>query len=579
LDSTGTIGRDGRMLREVSISNFVLFDEAKVEFHPGFNVLTGETGVGKSLLIGALTLLIGGRASADAVGRGGREARVDGLFELQEGWLRDRAGDILGCEIEDGMLLVTRSVEKTGKSRCYVNGRPATVGMLRELGEMLVAVHGQRDHETLMRNANQRELLDNFGGLQPLRGRFSELYDSTMKLRERRDDLAAREKQRRDELELLRFQAAEIDAAKPSPGEMEKLETERGVLLNAEKIAEAVSSGYETLYESEGSVFERLSEVERKLEGVAEFDDALKVFCEVCDGCKCQVEEAARSLRDYVDKIEFDPARLEEVEERLVVLRNLAAKYGGSEEAVLEHRETAVRRMKELSTETKELEQAEEKLSAAAAELRKVGAELTRGRKAAAEKLARTVLKDLAELGMRNARFTASVSAREPGERWQETLEAAGPNGFDEIEFLISTNVGEEAKPLRKIASGGELSRIMLALKHDLAAEDRTPVLVFDEIDANVGGRVGRVVGEKMAAISARHQVICVTHLAQIASCADRQFRVWKEVRGGRTYCAVEPLSDESRIEELAEMIRGDRKTETTRKQALEMLHEARNKR
>ncbi|NOZ23735.1 MAG: DNA repair protein RecN [Planctomycetes bacterium] len=565
------------MLREICVRDFALIDEARVEFLPGLNVLTGETGVGKSLLIGALHLLLGGRASAGQVRTGAKGASVDGVFDLPKGELRKEIGAMLNAEQDDEML-ITRTVDTEGRSRCRINGRPVTVAILREVGRRLIEIHGQQDHENLLQPAEQRLLLDRFAGVEGLRGDFEAAYRKAVEQRRRREDLAARREERRRRMELLQHELNEIDEAELGADEEERLESERRLLVNAERIATVTRTGHEVIYEAEGSLVERLKAVARELEGIAEFDPELKEACDACEQCLVQLEDLAMTLRQCADRPEFDPAALDRIERRLDLIRKLKSKHGDSIEAVLRRRSAIAEELRDLSAETEELATADERLRQLVAEMVRLGEGLTAKRAAAGEKLSRQVEKELKGLGMRNGRFEAQISTAAVGER-DSALESAGPAGFDAVEFMISPNVGEDLKPLRKIASGGEMSRIMLALKHNLAKADRTPLLVFDEVDANVGGRIGRTIGERLRGIARSRQVFCVTHLPQIASFADQQYRVAKEVVDDRTRCRVERLDEGARIVEIAEMIRGDRSTTVTIEQAREMLDDARSRR
>ncbi len=560
------------MLRELHIRNFALIDQVSIELGPGLNVFTGATGVGKSLVLGAFTLLLGGRASSESVRTGESRALVSGCFEVDPATAR-YVGDLVGAEVEGGEVAVSREVDASGRSRCRVNGAPVTVAMLREIGGRLVDIHGQHDHESLRVPANQLLMLDQFAGVGAQRDAFAEQLRAARQLRERRnrirDNLAAM----RSETDFLAFQVNEIDQARLKSGEDETLEAELKVLASAERLQQTTAESYSELYEAEGSLAERLKQIARDLASAAEIDDRLAAVVAACEQARLQIEDAAFTLGRYIEAFSHNPERLAEVEERLSTIRRLQGKYGHSADDVLAKRDELAARLSELQADSEGLEPLDAELKERLARLKALGDEISDARKAAGDKLSKQVVRELKDLGMAAGQFRVGV---EPTDAAGEALlDAATPAGQDQIEFMISTNPGEAVKPLRRIASGGEISRTMLAIKKCLAQADRVSVFVFDEIDANIGGRLGSIVGQKLAQVAESHQVICVTHLPQIACFADRQLRVQKQVQGQRTTTDVQPLDGEARINELAEMIRGDETTDLTRAQAEEMLRGA----
>ncbi len=560
------------MLRELHIRHFALIDEVSIEFGPGLNVFTGATGVGKSLVLGAFGLLLGGRASADVVRSGQPRALVSGAFEIDDHAARF-AADLLGADVEDGVLAVSREVDASGRSRCRINGMPVTVGMLKQIGERLVDIHGQHDHESLRSSSNQRVLLDQFGGVESKRDEFADLFHAARRLRERRDRVRDNLASIRQEADFLAFQVNEIDAARLRPDEEEELRAERQVLASAERLQQTTAGAYAELYEIEGSISERLKRAAGQLAEAAEIDGRLASAASALEQAQIQIDDAAFTLQRYVEDFQSDPQRLAEVEERLEELRRLQDKYGRTAADILAARDEMAARLEQLQADSQGLEPLEQELKNALARLKTLADEVTAARRAAGEKLARQVERELKDLGMSAGRFLAQV---EPAEAAGEALlDAASAAGQDRVEFLISTNPGEEPMPLRRVASGGEMSRIMLAIKKCLARADRVSVFVFDEIDANIGGRLGSVVGQKLYEVSRSHQVICVTHLPQIACFADTQHRVTKRVSAGRTATLVEPVTGDARLEELAQMLRGDETTELTRAEAEEMLRAA----
>ena len=564
------------MLRELLIRNLALIDEAHIQFGPSFNVFTGATGVGKSLVIGALNLLLGGRAATDAIRSGAAEASVDGIFEVSDPEVRQEAARICGFELADAEILIRRMVDAGGRSRCSLNGKPITVTMLREIGESLVAIHGQHEHESLLHVPNQLLLLDRFADAMALRHSFSSLLSEVNELRARRRSLQEGREARQRQVDLLKFQIEEIGQAKVRPGEDEEMERERRMLANAEKIRATVASAYDALYESEQSIFVKLKRIAREMGELSGVDESLKSIVEGCEKGLAELEEAAFSLRERAQKSDADPRRLTAVDDRLELIRGLKRKYGATIADILESRQRAAEQLSQQTNLDKTLAETDGLLARKTTELEGLGKTLTARRQAAAKKLGALLEKELMDLGMANTRFEALVRPRPAPADGAAPADRAAASGFDEIEFMVAPNVGEELMPLRKIASGGEISRIMLALKSCLAEADRMPVLIFDEIDANVGGRLGRVLGQKMSAIARTRQVLCVTHLPQIACFADVQMKVTKAVENERTFTRLTPLEGEARVDEIAEMIRGEHRTAVTRREAEEMLADAR---
>ena len=564
------------MLREVHIQNLALIDEITIELGPGLNVFTGATGVGKSLVVGALALLLGGRASADSVRTGEAKARVAGCFEIDDPAIRQHVGDLTGVDPEDGELALSREVDASGRSRCRVNGVPVTVSMLKSVGGWLVDIHGQQEHESLRAPAHQLDMLDRFGGAAAQREAFAQLRADALGLRDRRnrvrDNLAAI----RAEVDFLKFQTDEIDEAKLEPGEDAALADERKILVNAERLHEATAAAHDELYESEASVCARVNRISRDLSTAADVDARLTEIRDACEQARVQLEDAAFDLGRYVEDFSFDPDRLAQVDDRLELIRRLQGKYGQTVDEVLAKREELAARLAELSADSEGLGPLEAELAKQLEALTAQAAALTETRRNAAKRLSTAVERELKDLGMGAGKFGVAV---EPAAAQGEALlDASTTTGADRVEFTISTNPGEPLRPVARIASGGEISRTMLAIKKCLAAVDRVSVFLFDEIDANIGGRLGSVVGEKLAQVAQSHQVICVTHLPQIACFAGRQLKVQKQVRGRRTTTSVEPLDEAARRDELAEMIRGDETSDLTRAQADEMLAAARQR-
>jgi DNA repair protein RecN (Recombination protein N) len=564
------------VLRELHISNLAVIADARIELAPGLNCFTGATGAGKSLVIGALEVLLGLRSPAEMLRAGADEGRVSGVFDIQNPQLLGRIEHITDVQVtrDGGELLLTRRLYSSGRSSVSLNGNPITLGMLKQVSENLVDVHGQHDHQYLLKPSNQLDVLDQFGGLWDLRRRYHDVYEKLAAARGRLEELSASRTLREQQLELSRFQADEIDTAELNAGEYEELQARASVLSNVEKLKKDAGQVHGALYEADGSVLERLKMMASVLAELSNLDQNLKGIASSLRDSTIGLEECAFDLSRYLDKLDLDPAELTEVNERLNVVQRILNKYGDPIETALAYRAEIGQKIDELERATDDLSSLQAQLAPLAADLKRLGAELTSKRQAVAKKLAPLVEKQLAELGMEKARFTVSLAAADGTIAGEPTL-AATASGFDQVEFVAQTNPGLLPQPLRKIASGGELSRIMLALKGILAASDRISVLVFDEIDANVGGRLGSVIGSKLRRLAEHHQVLCITHLPQIASYGDRHLTVRKEVVGDKTETKVRPMEGPERLQELAEMIGGQRITDTTRAQAKELLDAA----
>jgi DNA repair protein RecN (Recombination protein N) len=566
------------MLVELTITNLAIIEALRLAFAPGFSVLTGETGAGKSIIIDAVNLLLGGRASAELIRTGCESAVVEGLFSL-DGALAGTLGPVLqeyGLEDEGGELILRREVGRSGRSSCRINGHAMTLSTLQEVGHHLIDIHGQGDHLSLLQVRRHVDFLDHYGGLWEQRKAFAQ---RVAQLREVRHDLRALHQDERElarRVDLLTYQVEDIANASLRPGEEDELRRERSLLANAEKLTRLAAESYALLAEGEEgqrSAVDLLAGVTEAVGELARLDESLSEQNQLAQSLFEQLEDLARTVRNYRDNVEYDPERLQTLEERLDLIQGLKRKYGEDIAAVLAFAERAQRELDSITHSEERaaaLEVAEQTLLG---ELATLGGALRAARRAVGERLHTHIERELAELNMERARFVVDMG---------ETADAAGvtvegrrvafdATGLDKVEFLISANPGEEPRPLVKIASGGETSRLMLAMKTALSTVDPIPTLIFDEIDSGIGGRAGTVVGRKLASLAADHQVFCVTHLPQIASQGQQHFRVTKSVVGERTLSAVQALSDEERIEELALMI-GGAITEATRRSAAEML-------
>lgn len=564
------------MLRELNIKNFAIIDSLRVEFGEGLNVFTGETGAGKSIIVDALNLALGERASADLIRTGCDEAVVEAAFGLDS----RASGDVLGLLKEQGIeaepggdIIVRRVIASSGKNKVYINGSLATLSTLASIGAMLADIHGQHEHQSLLSPERQLEMLDAFGGLGHLREKAGQVAAG---LRERRQELAvleAGERERAQREDILRFQKNEIEAARLAPGEDAALVAEQTVLANAERLSMLASAAADALYTAEGSVLSDLKKAIGSLKEISSIDPRLAPVLELLESAYAQVNEAAREVSAYAERVEFDPARLEEVRDRLDLIQRLKKKYGGSIEEVIAFGEKAGEELIKIERGSDDAERLRVEIEALRTELTAIVHDLTKKRTSAARELEQKVEVELAHLGMKKTKFSVRIT-QEAGDDTTDGLRA-GPNGSDRVEFLISPNPGEEPRSLAKTASGGELSRIMLALKTILVAGDSIPTLVFDEVDAGIGGAVAEEVGRKLRSISGKRQVFCITHLPQIASMADRHYGVSKTVKKERTSTEITLLDKKERVDEIARMLAGKTITEATLRHAAEMIERA----
>ncbi len=552
------------MLLELRIQDFAIIDRLELRLEGGFIAFTGETGAGKSIMIDAVELLLGGRADSTVVRSGAELALVEGAFRIAPA-VREAVHAILEREAlldDPDHLMLAREVRREGRNLARVNGRTVTVGLLRELGELLVDVHGQSEHLSLLRVPEHLHLLDRYARVDSLQSAYARAYLELGKLRGELKALRQREREAAQRMEYLRYQVEEIDAAALQVGEDETLVEERNRLANAEQLTEKAAHAIAALDEGlrdELSATDLLGQAVEALEALAGFDPSMGQVQEESQALLEQLGDLARRLRIYQEGIEHDPKRLDEVEERLGLIRSLERKYGGGIEAVLAQADAARRELDDITHAEERILVLEDEERRLMGELARAGAELSQARRQAADQLAGGIEKELADLHMSGARFGVDLQWEDDsaGVPLDGRLVAFGPDGLDQVEFLVEPNPGEGLKPLARIASGGETSRLMLGLKSVLAQADRTPTLIFDEIDQGIGGRVGAVVGRKLWRLAADHQVLCVTHLPQLAAFGDQHFKVDKAVEAGRTVTRVLAMEGEARVAELAQMLGG----------------------
>jgi DNA repair protein RecN (Recombination protein N) len=557
------------VLKLLRISNIAVVSAVEIEFGPGLNLLTGETGAGKSILVDALGLLLGGRASADMLRTGEASGAVEGVLQTPA---LSSALEAHGIPQDGEDVIVRRDVSATGKGRASVNGALVPVSLLREILEPRVEIHGQHDHKGLLEPESHVDLLDQHAGVGRLARDVAERHRARVRLL---SELEALRKDRRELMrrrEMLEFQAKEIEAARLAEGEEQELRAQKAVQANATRLRALAEEAYALLYEQDGAALQGLKQVYRKLEELAGIDARFRAASDAGDGVLAPLDELARELRDYRGTIEASPGRLDEIETRLALLERLKKKYGASVQEVLAFGARCREELEKLESPEAREAQLDGELKTAAEGYKKAAVELSKLRREAGAELAERVLHELKQLALEKARFRMAF---DPEPARPDDPETWGERGLERGEFLLSPNPGEELRPLARIASGGELSRILLALESVASRGGDRRTLVFDEVDSGIGGRVAEVVGRRLRTLAARHQVLCVTHLPQVAALADSHFVVRKRVERGRTVTEVEQLDEEARVEELARMLAGETVTESARRHAREMMKQA----
>ncbi|MEA4942531.1 MAG: DNA repair protein RecN [Oscillibacter sp.] len=553
------------MLELLHIENIAVIEQADIQFRPGFNALTGETGAGKSIVIDAMGAVLGGRTSRDLIRTGSKKAVVSAEFSGVAGDLPGLAES--GAEPdEDGLLMIQREIDMDGKNLCRINGRPVTVSQLRALGANLLNIHGQHDGQQLLDEEQHGAYLDRFGRLENALGEYCGAYDAMAELRRRMNALRMDETEKARKVDSLRFQIEELERAELRPGEEEELLERRDLLRNGEKYLSAVSGADQCLNgdDETGGAVSLIQEAENALAHVKGRNGRLEEIWNRLEQLRCEAYDLAETVRDIAGQFDFSPEELDAVESRSDQLYRLKKKYGATVEDMLAYLDRSRRELDEIETADDTLARLEGQLAKAEKAVAAVGAELTKARKTAASELEQRILKELRDLDMNRVRFSIEFTSKEPG-----------PDGCDTIRFLMSANAGEDLKPIARIASGGELARIMLALKNVLAEQELVGTLVFDEVDTGVSGRAAQKVAEKLAQVSRHKQVLCVTHLPQLAAMADSHFSVEKGERQGRTFTQVLQLDRAQRMAELARLTGGSKVTDALLQSAGELLDEA----
>jgi DNA repair protein RecN (Recombination protein N) len=571
------------LLKTLLIKNYALIEEVEVEFESGLNIITGETGAGKSILIDALSLVLGDRASSEVIRKGAEKAVVEAVFGVSGN--RRVKSFVQSQDVDTGdEVILRREISAKGHNRCFVNDTPVTLSVMQSLGDMLVDLHGQHDHQSLLRPETHIDLLDDFGGLARLKEEYRACYDRLSDLFGVLEDLQSKERLLSERKDLYQFQIQEIDALSPQHGEEESLESELLILENSEKLFESTSGLHQLLYEGEQAVYDQLVLARNQLEDLARIDKTFEEIKNECASAVAIISEVAKFIQSYNSKIEFNPERLEQIRDRLGKIALLKKKYGGSLDAVISHREkigqefALAENFEEETGKLRDRIENERRTCSAAAQ------RLSAKRREHVAKINGSVASELAKLGISNARFDVRIENKTLGKSNGSTdpsrayvklgreFYEATPSGMDTVEFHISTNLGEELKPLVKVASGGEISRIMLALKSILAKSERLPLLIFDEIDVGVSGRIALAVGKSLKSLSQFHQLVAITHLPQIAGLADTHFVVEKSEREKRTRTRLRKLALEERVEEVAKLMSGAQVTDAGLRGARELM-------
>jgi len=566
------------LLQTLWIKDYAIIDELTVEFGAGLNIITGETGAGKSIIVDALGLILGERSFTEAIRRGAKKAIVEATFEIDSFKKIKLILEDEDIEVDDA-LIVRREINLKGNSRAFVNDTPVTVNKLKEIGAALVDLHGQHEHQSLLYKENHIQLLDEFSDSDNELSQFAEKIKLLESKQSELKRLIRSEKDSADKIELYKFQAEEIDAVSPTKGEDEEVENRLKKLENAEYLATTTAELYARLYEGENSAFDSLQGVQAELEKLLSLDNEFKTAADEFKNILTQLGDVSDFIRRYNDSIEIDEEELENVRERFSSINLLKKKYGGSVDALLSYREKIEKEIRSEENLEERINELNEEIEELKKELGAAAANLSAKRKKAAKEVEKEVVENLKELGIERGKFNVKIEPLKAAPDESGTILHDGkaykytPRGFDDVEFYITTNAGEPVKPLAKTASGGEISRVMLALKSVMAKRDKLPLLIFDEIDVGISGQIARKVGRALKKLSKMHQIIAITHLPQIASFGDYHYSVLKMEKEGRTVTSVKKLDDDGRVEEVAKLMSGDKLTEATIDNARDLLN------
>ena len=552
------------MLTSLKIENVAIIESAAIEFGCGLNVLTGETGAGKSIVIDSINAILGERTSRDIIRTGAQSAKVYAVFEDVNAKVRNFL-DENGIDCEDGVLIINRTLSREGKNVCRLNGTPVTVSMLREIGSELIDIHGQHDNQALLSPEKHCGFVDSFAGNAEIIADYREKYGRLCEVRSKLKKLTTDESSKSQRIDFLTYQIDELEKAEITPGERDELKARKTLINNSQKVIESLNVAYEAL-KADGAGIDMITDAESEISDASAYMEALGEASEKITDIRYELEDIAETVRDAMSEVDFDQSELEEIDERLDLLYRLSKKYGNTEEEMLEYLEKAKTELDNIAFSEEKVKELQKQEKEALAETEAAAKKLTESRKTAGKKLSEAICSELEFLDMPNVRFV--VKCDDIG---------LTENGKDEIEFLISANVGEEPKPLAKIASGGELSRIMLAIKNVLAEADGVDTMIFDEIDTGVSGRAAQKIAMKLRSASKGRQVICVTHLAQIAAQGDVHLYISKSVSDGKTYTNIKSLIEEDRVAEIARIMGGMEITKLQLESAREMLRNAGN--
>lgn len=552
------------MLTSLKIENVAIIESAAIEFGCGLNVLTGETGAGKSIVIDSINAILGERTSRDIIRTGAQNAKVYAVFEDVNAKVRNFL-DENGIDCEDGVLIINRTLSREGKNVCRLNGAPVTVSMLREIGSELIDIHGQHDNQALLSPEKHCGFVDSFAGNAEIIADYREKYGRLCEVRSKLKKLTTDESSKSQRIDFLTYQIDELEKAEITPGERDELKARKTLINNSQKVIESLNVAYEAL-KADGAGIDMITDAESEISDASAYIEALGEASEKITDIRYELEDIAETVRDAMSEVDFDQSELEEIDERLDLLYRLSKKYGNTEEEMLEYLEKAKTELDNIAFSEEKVKELQKQEKEALAETEAAAKKLTESRKTAGEKLSEAICSELEFLDMPNVRFV--VKCDDIG---------LTENGKDEIEFLISANVGEEPKPLAKIASGGELSRIMLAIKNVLAEADGVDTMIFDEIDTGVSGRAAQKIAMKLRSASKGRQVICVTHLAQIAAQGDVHLYISKSISDGKTYTNIKSLIEEDRVAEIARIMGGMEITKLQLESAREMLRNAGN--
>ncbi|MFO7445220.1 MAG: DNA repair protein RecN [Ignavibacteriaceae bacterium] len=565
------------MLKSLLVRDYALIEAVEIEFDYGLNIITGETGAGKSILIDAMSLLLGERASTEVVRKGAVRSVVEGVFEVEKNkkiknFLEENDLEFLPD------LIVRREISLKGANRCFINDTPVTLNLVKDIGNLLVDLHGQHEHQSLLRTETHIEFLDEFGTSPDLLNKYKTCYSELSELILYLNDLRSKESVLKEKKDLYSFQLKEIDAVSPGEREEESLVKDLNILENSEKLLSLTSGIYQSLYEAESSVYDSLVKIKNQLSELVSIDRAFSESSNECESAVALIKDISDFIRSYNSKIDLDPGKLEEVRERLGAISLLKRKYGGTVKSIIDYRQKIGEEYELAENYSGSIKEIEHKIKSAREECGRAAVELTKVRKSSARKVEKEVQSALKNLGIENAVFKADIRQKPADNNPEHFIIADGKpynynhSGIDEVEFYVSTNKGEDPKPLAKVASGGEISRIMLALKETLAKNDKLPLLIFDEIDTGVSGRVAQKVGHALKSLAAYHQIIAITHLPQISGLADHHFMVEKKNIEGRVVSSIKRLNNEERIIEVAKLMSGENITEASLKGAKELM-------